>query len=292
MDILPVQVYRQVRSLYPSARFLDAGNAVRRCRMVKSAWEIENVARAGEMYARMIQEIPAILKPGLTELALAGEVELSLRRQGHQGLIRARGFNQEIFYGHVLSGPEGLRPSYIDSPTGGLGTGAAFGQGAGPKQLRAGEPISIDYCGCYDGYIADQTRMFSLGRPDDDVLRAYEAMCRIQEAIREKVRPGVTGSTVYGWALEAAERLGYGDRFMGLGKSRAAYVGHGVGLELDEFPLIAARFELPLEENMVLALEPKAFLPKHGMVGIENTHVLTGDGLIPLTPASEEFGVL
>jgi Xaa-Pro aminopeptidase len=79
---------------------------------------------------------------------------------------------------------------------------------------------------------------------------------------------------------------------MGLGNSRAAYVGHGVGLELDEFPLLAARFELPLEENMILALEPKAFLPEHGMVGIENTHLLTGDGLISLTPASEEFGVL
>ncbi|MEW6665930.1 MAG: Xaa-Pro peptidase family protein [Thermodesulfobacteriota bacterium] len=291
-DILPVQLYMQVRSLYPSSRILDASNTLRRCRMIKSPWEIENLARAGEMCAGLMGEVPQILKPGFTELDLAGRLELFLRRQGHQGVIRTRGFNQELFYGHVLSGPEGIRPSYIDSPSGGSGTGPAFGQGAGPKQIRAGEPISIDYCGCYNGYIADQTRMFSLGRPDDEVLRAYDAMCRVQAVIQDRARPGITGSMVYHWALEAAERLGHGDHFMGLEASRAAYVGHGVGLELDELPLLAAKFDLPLEENMVIAVEPKAFLPRHGMVGIENTFLLTGEGLMPLTRASEEFGIV
>lgn len=292
MDILPVQHYLLVKDLYPGSRILDVSSAVRRCRMIKSSWEIENIVRAGEMCARMIQEVPEILKPGLTELELAGQLELSLRRQGHQGLIRTRGFNQELFYGHVLSGPEGARSSYIDAPSGGLGTGPAFSQGAGTRRLRAGEPISIDYCGCSNGYITDQTRMFSLGRPNDEVLRAYDAMRRVQDVIRERVRPGVTGSMVYQWALEAAERLGYRAHFMGLEDSRAAYVGHGVGLELDELPLLAAKFDRPLEENMVMALEPKAFLPAHGMVGIENTFLLTGDGLTPLTRAPETFGIL
>ncbi|MBN1103307.1 MAG: aminopeptidase P family protein [Deltaproteobacteria bacterium] len=292
MDILPVQQYVQVQRLYPSSRILDVSAWVRRCRMIKSAWEIENLVAAGEMVARMIEEVPAFLTPGLTELELAALVELSLRRQGHQGLIRTRGFNQEIFYGHILSGPEGVRSSYIDSPSGGLGTGPAFSQGAGPKRIRAGEPISIDYCGCYNGYVADQTRMFSLGPPADEVLKAYDAMRRVQEVVRERAKPGVTGSMVYAWALETAEGLGYRDHFMGVEGSQVGYVGHGVGLELDELPVLGARYDLPLEQNMVVALEPKAFLPKHGMVGIENTFLLTEQGFIPLTRASEDFGVL
>ena len=187
------------------------------------------------------------------------------------------------------SGPEGVRASYIDSPSGGLGTGPAFSQGAGFKMLRPGEPISIDYCGCFNGYIVDQTRMFSLGRPAAAVLEAYQAMIEVQELIKSRTQPGITGDQIYHWAEETATRLGYRDQFMGSKASRAAYVGHGVGLELDELPLIAPNFNWPLAENMVFALEPKVILPGVGLVGIENTYVLTRQGLEPLTRASEDF---
>ena len=117
-------------------------------------------------------------------------------------------------------------------------------------------------------------------------------MLEVQELIKERTYPGITGEQVYHWALEAATRLGYRDQFMGSKASRAAYVGHGVGLELDELPLIASNFNWPLGENMVFALEPKVILPGVGLVGVENTYVLTQQGLESLTTAPENFQVL
>jgi Xaa-Pro aminopeptidase len=292
LDILPAQIYLQLETLFPAARLLDLTIQLRRCRMVKSSWEIENLRQAAKMTADLVRAVPSLLNPRLTELELAGRLESFLRSRGHQGFIRTRGFNQEVFYGHILSGLEGTRASYIDSPSGGLGTGPAFSQGAGLKVLRPQEPISIDYCGCYNGYIVDQTRMFSLGNPPAAVLEAYQAMLEVNELIKQRTCPGITGEQVYHWALEAAAQLGYGDYFMGFGATRAAYVGHGVGLELDELPLLAPRFDWPLLENTVFAFEPKVILPEMGLVGIENTFLLTQQGLEPLTTAPENFQVL
>ena len=292
LDILPAQTYLQIETLFPAVRLLDLSIQLRRCRMIKSSWEIENLRKAAKMTADLVQAVPSLLEPRLTELELAGRLESFLRHRGHQGFIRTRGFNQEVFYGHVLSGTEGTRASYIDSPSGGLGTGPAFSQGAGFKVLRPHEPVSIDYCGCFNGYIVDQTRMFSLGDPPAAVLEAYQAMLEVQEVIKKRTYPGITGEQVYHRALEAATRLGYRDHFMGSGVTRAPYVGHGVGLELDELPLLAPKFDWPLLENMVFAFEPKVILPEVGLIGIENTFLLTQQGLESLTTAPETFQVL
>jgi len=260
--------------------------------MFKSPWEIENISRAARMLDRMFLEVPRILKPGIMEIDLAGHLEAFLRREGHQGYIRCRGFNQEMFYGHILSGPEGGKPSYIDSPSGGRGVGPAFSQGAGIKPIRPHEAISIDFVGCYNGYLADQTRMFSLGEPPAAVKEAHQAVREILQSLKTKTQPGIPCDQVYFWALEEADRLGYLTRFMGSGPSLVRYIGHGLGLELDELPVIGQKFDWPLEIGMVFALEPKMVLPDYGLVGIENTYQMIETGIIPLTTASENFQIL
>lgn len=134
--------------------------------------------------------------------------------------------------------------------------------------------------------------MFAVQEPAAAVRKAYEAMLEIQETLRTRTVPGVTGAQVYHWARQEADRLGYRHFFMGSGPDQAAYVGHGVGLELDELPLIAEKFDWPLQEDMVFALEPKVMLPDQGLVGIENTYRLTPRGLENLTLASEDFNIL
>lgn len=291
-DVLPAQLFLQIENAFKKVHFRDASLIIRKCRMIKSPWEIENIRRAGEILKEMVREVPSFLKPGMSELELAASVEASLRRKGHQGLIRSRGFNQEMFYGHILSGPEGTEPSYLDSPSGGRGLGPAFGQGVGNKILRRGEPISIDYVGCFNGYHADQTRMFSLGEPAEAVIKAYQGARHIQDTLILRAQPGVSLSQLYFWAEEEALRLGYGPFFMGQKPQRVSYVGHGVGLEVDELPVVGPKFDWPLEPGMVLALEPKMILPGLGMVGIENTFHLTEKGMEPLTTADEAFQVL
>ncbi len=292
MDVLPAGNYLQLKSIFKKVRLLDASILIRKCRMFKSPWEIENLTKAAQMLHRMVLEVPRILRPGMTEIELAGHLESFLRREGHQGYLRSRGFNQEMFYGHILSGPEGGKPSYIDSPSGGVGVGPAFSQGAGIKPIRAHEAISIDLVGCYNGYLADQTRMFSLGDPPDPVKEAYLAVQKIQDSLKLKTQPGIPCDQVYFWALEEADRLGYLTRFMGMGPSLVRYIGHGLGLELDELPVIGQKFDWPLEPGMVFALEPKMVLPDYGLVGIENTYQMTEAGIIPITTAPENFQVL
>jgi Xaa-Pro dipeptidase len=292
MDVLPANHFLQLRNIFKKSRLLDASILIRKCRMLKSPWEIENMIKAAQMLHRMVLEVPNLLHPGMTEIELAGQLEAFLRREGHQGYIRSRGFNQEMFYGHLLSGLEGGQSSYIDSPSGGVGVGPAFSQGAGIKPIRPHDPISIDLVGCYNGYLADQSRMFSLGEPCPTVKEAYNAALIIQESLRTKSQPGVPCDQVYYWALEEADRLGFLTRFMGKGPSLVRYIGHGLGLELDELPVIGQKFDWPLEPGMVFALEPKMILPEFGLVGIENTFQMTEQGIIPITTAPEEFQVL
>jgi Xaa-Pro dipeptidase len=292
MDVLPANIYLQLVTIFPEARIQDASILIRKCRLYKSPWEIENLKRAGQMMDRMVREVPNILRPGLKEIELAGRLEAFLRREGHQGYIRSRGFNQEIYYGHVLSGPEGIKSSYIDSPSGGTGVSPAFSQGPGLKPIRSGEAVSIDYVGCFNGYFVDQTRMFSIGEPPSAVKEAYLAVIRIQESLTLKAQPGIPAEQVYYWALEAAKKNGYKNRFMGIDPVQVPYVGHGVGLELDELPVIGKKFNWPLEAGMVFALEPKILLPEYGLVGIENTYLMTDTGLKLLTTAPEDFQVL
>lgn len=292
MDVLPANSYRQLSAVFDEARIQDGSIEIRKCRLFKSPWEIENLTRAARMMTRMVLEVPKILRPGITELELAGRLEAFLRTEGHQGYIRTRGYNQEVFYGHILSGVEGVQASYIDSPSGGMGVGPAFSQGAGVKPIRAGEPICIDYVGCYNGYLVDQTRMFSLGEPPPAVKEAYLAVIRIQESLKLKAQPGIPCEQIYFWALEEAKRSGYKNRFMGLDQSQAPYIGHGIGLELDELPIFGKNFNWPLEVGMVFALEPKIILPEYGLVGIENTYLMTKTGLKPITTAPEDFRVI
>ena len=104
--------------------------------------------------------------------------------------------------------------------------------------------------------------------------------------------PGIPAGHVYDMAMAFVEDSGYGSFFMGAEKQRIRFIGHGVGLELDEYPFLAKGQQLRLHENMVIALEPKLVFPGKGVVGVENTHVVTPDGLRPLTTYPQEIEIL
>ena len=199
-----------------------------------------------------------------------------------------RGFNQEMFYGQLLVGLSGAVASFLDTPLGGSGLSAAVAQGVSMRRIGRGEPIVFDFVPVRNGYITDFTRIFSLGRLPDELRLAYGVALQVQDAVVEVARPGVTCSTLYEAAVAAAERAGLAEHFMGHGPTRVRFVGHGVGLELDELPVIAAN-DTVLEPGMVFALEPKFVFPGLGAVGIENTWCVRKDGLERLTLSSEEL---
>jgi Xaa-Pro aminopeptidase len=215
----------------------------------------------------------------MSELELAGKIEAESRRLGHQGVLRMRLWGSEMFYGHLLSGDTGAVPSYLASPTGGVGASPAVGQGPSFKTIQRHEPVMVDYIFSFNGYLSDHTRIFSLGSLPGDLKNAHAAMLEVQQLVKKIATPGVKTGDIYHRAVEKTKELGYADHFMGIGKERIRFIGHGIGLEVDEFPFLAAGQKLELQAGMTIALEPKLIFPGRGVVGIENTHVVSGDGL-------------
>ena len=291
-DVLPVQQYARVGRLFPTMQFVDASQVIREVRMRKSPYEVERIRRAALIQDRMAAKVRAVLTPGMTELELAAEIEAEARRQGHQGLIRARRFNLDCFYGHLLSGENGAVPSWMDSPTGGTGLSPAFGTGLGVRRIQANEPIMLDYAGAVDGYHSDQARVFCLGPLPEDMVKGHAACIAILEEVLACLRPGATAGEVFARAKATADQLGYADRFMNTGPAQVAFVGHGVGVELDEIPYLAANSDVRIEAGMVLAVEPKIVFPGRGIVGVEDTVLVTTDEPEVLTTTPRELVIL
>ncbi len=292
LDVLPANLYLGYREIFADAELCDASPLFRRVRAVKSPFELAAMRRAAKIAKTTFDAATLLLVDGITEVALAGKVEAVARAAGHQGLVKFRLWNNEMFYGHLMAGKGAARPSYLSSPTGGTGLSPAFPQGASRHRIRPGEPVLLDYVFVSDGYIVDQTRILALGYLPDEVLRAHAAMIEIQDAIAHAAKPGVTGGEVFSVAARMAEQMGYAENMGGIGGDRITFVGHGVGLELDEYPFLAKGQAMPLEAGMVIAVEPKVTFPKIGTVGIENTYVVTDGGAKRITRGTDEVRIL
>ncbi|MBI5016860.1 MAG: aminopeptidase P family protein [Deltaproteobacteria bacterium] len=290
-DVLPAAQLDRLQSLFPGVPFGDASRALLLTRAIKSPAEIEAVRRAGRLVAEAVAEVPRFLREGVTELELSALIEFELRRRGHGGLIRTRGFNQEMFYGHVFAGATAAAVSFLDAPTGGAGLGPALPYGPSPRPIGRGEPVSVDLVGNVQGYLADQTRVFALGRVEEVFAEAFEAALAVHEAVLAEARPGVPASRLYDVALQAAAETPFAAHFLGE-RHKVGFVGHGIGLEVDEYPFLARGFDLPLAEGMVFALEPKFIFEGRGVVGVEDTFAITAEGVERLTTSPQELMVV
>lgn len=288
-DLLPVRDYFKFQELFPGARLMDGSIVFREARKIKSPFEIDLMRKAGEIGKKVYEEATKILKGGMTEIEFGGLLEAVAKRYGHEGLLRVRALNYEAYTWHVLSGPNGGIVSQSDSPMGGLGLSPAFPVGASMRKMKAHEPILVDFGTCFHGYQADETRMFSIGKMKKKFIDAYKACREIHDAVLDEVRPGADGEAIFMRTLKLAKKLGYKDSYLGPPGLQTRFIGHGIGLELNELPFIAQGHSYPLEEGMTFAVEPKIVFPGEGAVGIENTVAVTKDGYEILTPTEQEI---
>lgn len=293
LDVLPVLFYDRYRKAFPAAVISDATPLIRRVRMIKSCYELEIMRDAALQVDKVYRRACEVIREGMTDLELAAELEYTARLAGHLGNIRMRVFNGEMIFGHTFSGADGAVPAYTDTPLGGAGLHPSFGQGCGMSRIAPGEPIIIDFAGSCDGYLVDQTRVFALGGLPDYLQAGHRDMLAVQRKMTELARPGVTWGALYDACLALAVQQGHGDFFMGYKGAQVSFIGHGVGVEIDEYPFIARGFnDAPLEAGMVFAFEPKLVFPGVGAVGIENTFHLSGQGLEQLTFSKEDITLL
>lgn len=265
------------------AELVDVSTALRTQRSVKSDWELARMRDTAALLAGVYREIPSFLRPGMREVDLSAELEYRLRKAGNEGSPRVRGFNQEFFMGLAVAAGSSAAPSYFDGPVTGRGLSASSPMGASVAAIERDEPILLDYTAIKDGYVTDLTRIAVCGRVAPELARAFEVALAIQEEVRQRLRPGEVPSEIWTRARELGAAAGLGDRFMGPPGAQARFVGHGVGLELDELPVLAPGFDAPLVRGNVLAVEPKFVLPGLGAIGIENTFAVEQGGGVRLT---------
>ncbi|RPJ04104.1 MAG: aminopeptidase P family protein, partial [Spirochaetaceae bacterium] len=171
----------------------------------------------------------------------------------------------------------------------GMGVSRSMPFGACRDVIPEGIPVIMDYAFILNGYHMDMTRMASRGKPTESVLRAYNAMLKVQETVIKNLLPGIAWKDIYELSENLAGKLGYSDVFMGNDREKVRFVGHGVGLQLDEPPYLAPKCEQIIGAGMTIAVEPKTSLPGIGVVGIEDTFLVTDDGAKCLTEGSREW---
>ncbi|MBE6283526.1 MAG: aminopeptidase P family protein [Mediterranea massiliensis] len=291
-DELTYREYLRLAACFPNVEVVpSATSLVREARSIKTEQEVELFRRSGKMHAQAYAQIPSLYRAGMTDSELSIEVERLMRQSGCLGIFRVFGQSMEIFMGSLLAGDNAAVASPYDFALGGEGLHPSLPGGANGTLLKEGESFMVDMAGNYYGYMSDMSRVYAIGSLSDEAYKAHQVCIDIQNEIADHVKPGVVCESLYQMALERVRRAGFADYFMGV-EQKARFIGHGVGLEINESPVIASRISTILEPGMVFALEPKIVLPGVGPLGIENTWVVTADGVEKLTNAPEEIVLL
>ncbi|MDL2329327.1 Xaa-Pro peptidase family protein [Desulfosarcina sp. OttesenSCG-928-A07] len=283
LDVLPAARYIWFREKFPDAEFVDVSPGIRKLRMVKSDYEVRQLRRSAAVMDKGYAEIRSLLREGMTELAVDAILAGIARQEGHMGLVRMRGWNQEMPTTHVLVGPDSAVISCCETPVCGPGPSPAMPQGAGFSRIVKNQPIYIDFGVAVNGYHGDQTRVLVMGKLDPVLERAHDCALSILQHLEAVMRPGMACSEIFHAAQTISAKHGLADHFMGHGEGQMHFLGHGIGLEIDELPVMAPRFTAPIQEGMVFALEPKFTFPGLGTVGIEDDYRVTATGVERLT---------
>lgn len=287
-DVLPHGLYHRVDEALGDAKLVDVSEDIKHLRSVKSEFEISLIREAARMLDSGIASVPDFLHEGMREVELMCQVESAMRFMGHQGSLRFRRFNSIVPLGHIMSGPDAAFPSFLASPTGGRGTSLLFPQGAGFRKIRRNEPVFVDIVGIYNGYIADATRIFCLGRLPSELEEAYGATLEIERRLADELRPERDAREIFRLSETVGAELGFENYLGGPSGQKCGFIGHGVGMELDEYPVLGP-LDHVIQENMTVAVEPKMIYPDQGVVGIEDTFLTTANGAERLTRLPQEI---
>lgn len=290
-EVATMTVLERLQKSFQTEQFLGLDKIIQTQRAVKDDYELSCVRQAGLMHEKMLNDIlPTLLEEGMDEAELTARLYYEMVKLGHQGVTRFHMFQEEQLIGQLGFGDNSIYPSSFDGPGGMRGMSAIVPSiGDRKRKLTPGDVVFIDIGFGYQGYHSDRTQIYRYkAEPDELMVEAHTACMKIQKEAAALLKPGIKASTVY---EETVGKLPpqFKENFMGLGNETVKFLGHGVGLEIDEFPVITPRFDMVLEKNMVIALEPKKSLPGIGIVGVEDTYVVSEEGGICLTGGQREI---
>jgi Xaa-Pro aminopeptidase len=271
-------------------KVLPFGAVLRDVRAVKTPYETDCLRMTGKKHGELFLKIPSLYRNGMTDLEFSVEIEHLFRQNGHLGIFRTHGGHLEAFMGTLLSGDNAAAPSPYDFAVGGGGQDPSFPVGLTGRQMKPGETVMVDVSGNFCGYLTDLTRTYSIGKPSYEVEKVFRTSLEIQSMV-ENSRAGTLCSEIWEKSIEIVKKNSLEHCFMGL-KEKAKFVGHGVGLQINEPPVLTGRYSKPLEEGMCIAVEPKFIIEGVGAVGIENTFLITSEGTEKLTICPDAIVIL
>jgi Xaa-Pro dipeptidase len=283
LDVVPVAICERWKSLLGIETVGDLSAIIRDCRLTKSEFEIAQFRKSGEIVECVFEKARSVIKEGMREVDIDAELLAEGRKRGHQGFLRMRGLNQEMMNVYVTHGYSTTITSGADVPIAGIGLTHAIGQGASINVVKTGIPVIVDYGGGYNGYITDETRAYATGPLKDIFLKPYDVARAIVEDTMSFAQEGTDATQIFAKAIDRVKAAGLEDHFMGHGEGQVTFIGHGLGLEINELPVITARHKMTLKEGMVFAFEPKFIFPGEGAIGIEVDFVVRKNGLERLT---------
>ena len=278
----------RLRKVFPDAGVINASPIMRKARLIKTPYEIELIREDGTHQAAVYSKVARLYSRDMTDLEFQIEIERILRLEGSLGTLRVAGNLMEINMGSVIAGENADTPSPYDFAMGGAGVDTSVPGGASGEIMRTGQTVMVDMNGNFNGYNSDMTRVWSIGEVSPLARKAHACSIRILRELEKISLPGTEVCRLYNHAMEIVEEEGLSEYFMGH-RQHAAFIGHGIGIELNEMPAITPRCKDILRENMTLAIEPKFVIPEVGAVGVENSYVVTPSGLENLTPFHEEI---
>lgn len=278
----------RLKKCFAGSQAVDASRVMRKARMVKTEREIEKMKEDGMRQVMVYSKIHSCYREDMTDLEFQIEIERILRLEGCLGLLRTAGNMMELNMGSVLNGDNADNPSPYDFSMGGRGVDPSLPVGADGMTMRPGTAVMVDMNGGFNGYQTDMTRCWMIGEVEPIANKAHECSRAILRHLEKIAVPGTAVSLLYNEAMEMAREEGLQDYFMGH-RHKVAFIGHGVGIELNEQPVVMAKSKDILARNMTIALEPKFVIPHVGAVGVENTYRVTDCGLENLTSFKEEL---
>ncbi len=279
-EIVPLAMYQRFHKYFPFAKFKPLGYQLAMTRAVKSPYELDFMKQSGKVHQRVLEErVPHLLKEGMSEVDFAGELYKVMLEEGHQGTVRFGMFDTEIVIGHIAFGESSIYPTSFNGPGGNYGMSPSVPVlGSRERKLKKGDLVFVDIGIGVNGYHTDKTHTYMFGAPIPGEAVAIHHQCvELQLRIAEILKPGNIPSEIYESTMNSLSP-GFLENFMGFGERRVKFLGHGIGLTIDELPVLAKGFDEPLQENMVFAIEPKKGVRDVGMVGIENTFMVSPQG--------------
>lgn len=287
-DVLTYSDVKRLSHLFEESKIVNGSSPLRKARMTKTSYELEKMREDGIHQAEAYHRVSHLYKPGMTDLEFQIEIERVLRLEGCLGVIRTAGNLMEINLGSVIAGDNADEPGPYDFTMGGAGIDSSNPVGANGMTLKPGETVMIDMNGSFNGYQTDMTRVWRIGDIQDLAYKAHDCSRRILRELEKISVPGLPVADMYNAAMKIVEEEELKEFFMGH-RSQVGFIGHGIGIELNEPPVVMAKSRDILQENMTLALEPKFVIPGVGAVGVENSYIVSPDGLVNITVFPEEI---